>query len=149
MNNYWFTNFRVEQEGEFKWSYYLTSTKDQSRSAATRFGWGSRVPLATRVLPPGPAAKVPRPLSLSTFDVKLPNALLVEARPLGPDQTVLLHLRETEGEPFTVTESDIESPFPVVEAAVVNVLGELLQGGIESYRQEPYESRFLRLKFRP
>jgi hypothetical protein len=52
MNNYWFTNFRVEQEGEFKVHYYLTSTTDTSRSFATRFGWGSRVPLATRVLPP-------------------------------------------------------------------------------------------------
>ena len=28
MNNYWFTNFRATQEGEFKWSYYLTSTAD-------------------------------------------------------------------------------------------------------------------------
>ena len=27
MNNYWFTNFRTEQEGEFKFHYYLTSTE--------------------------------------------------------------------------------------------------------------------------
>ena len=52
MNNYWFTNFRTEQEGEFKWHYYLTSTHDTSTATATRFGWGSRVPLVTRVLPP-------------------------------------------------------------------------------------------------
>ena len=34
MNNYWFTNFRTEQEGEFRWHYYLTSTGDTSNSQA-------------------------------------------------------------------------------------------------------------------
>ena len=148
MNNYWFTNFRVEQEGELRWSYYLTSTRDLTRSAAARFGWGSRVQLATRVLPPSPGAKSDRPWTLSTFDVKLPNALLVEARPLGSGEGVLLHLRETDGKPFAVSEADIESPFPVAEAAMVNVLGEVLRGGIESHSQAPFESRFLVLKFR-
>ena len=52
MNNYWFTNFRPTQEGDFHWSYFLTSTSERGNSAATRFGWSSRVPLATRVLPP-------------------------------------------------------------------------------------------------
>ena len=28
MNNYWFTNFRLTQEGDFRWSYFLTSTRD-------------------------------------------------------------------------------------------------------------------------
>ncbi|MCC6490963.1 MAG: hypothetical protein IT364_25975, partial [Candidatus Hydrogenedentes bacterium] len=32
MNNYWFTNFRASQEGEFKWSYYITSTNDISNT---------------------------------------------------------------------------------------------------------------------
>ncbi len=148
MNNYWFTNFRVEQEGEFRWSYYLTSTREPTRSVAARFGWGSRIPLATRVLPPGQGAKSDRPWAVSTFDVKRANALLVEARPVGEAGSVWLHLRETEGQPFTISEADIESPFPVAEAAVVNVLGEVLEGGIESHRQAPYESRFLQVKFR-
>jgi len=86
---------------------------------------------------------------LSTFDVKLPNALLVEARPLAQGAGVRLHLRETDGQPFAVSEADIQSPFPVVEAAVVNVLGEVLRGGIESHSQAPFESRFLQIKFRP
>jgi hypothetical protein len=36
----------------------------------------------------------------------------------------------------------------VAEAAMVNVLGEVLRGGIESHSQAPFESRFLVLKFR-
>ncbi|MFV2068244.1 MAG: hypothetical protein ACC645_14825, partial [Pirellulales bacterium] len=55
MNNYWGTNFRATQQGEFRWSYYLTSTLDTSNRAATHFGWASRVPLVARVLPPGNA----------------------------------------------------------------------------------------------
>jgi hypothetical protein len=36
----------------------------------------------------------------------------------------------------------------VAQAAVVNVLGEVLNGAIESHSQAPFESRFLMLKFR-
>ena len=66
MNNYWFTNFRTEQEGEFKWHYYLTSTADTSTATATRFGWGSRVPLVTRVLPPAKGKAATRTASSAT-----------------------------------------------------------------------------------
>ena len=81
MNNYWFTNFRNEQQGEFKFHYYLTSTKDTSRTFATRFGWGSRTPLATRVLPPVKNGALREPQKLSTLAIAAPNLLVVETRP--------------------------------------------------------------------
>ena len=71
MNNYWFTNFRLTQEGEFRWSYFLTSTRDAGNAAATRLGWSARLPLATRVLPPLKSGQstAPPALSLVTIDV--------------------------------------------------------------------------------
>ncbi len=51
LNNYWTTNFRAAQEGEMSWSYVLTSAADASNEFASRFGWGVRVPLISRVLP--------------------------------------------------------------------------------------------------
>jgi hypothetical protein len=79
LNNYWTTNFRASQEGALRWTYTLSSTADRSLTAATRFGWGSRIPLAARVLPPG----APRGAldSKRTLRLEAPNLLLVEQRP--------------------------------------------------------------------
>ena len=73
MNNYWFTNFRAEQEGVFQWHYYLTTRPGTSRTDATRFGWNSRVPLATRVLPPAAEKSGQAPRTLSTIDIRDPQ----------------------------------------------------------------------------
>lgn len=96
MNNYWFTNFRATQEGEFKWTYYLTSTADGSDVEATRFGWGSRVPLVARVLPPG--AETGAAAVRSALQLGAPNLLLVSARPSRDARGVVLHLRELAGQ---------------------------------------------------
>lgn len=149
MNNYWFTNFRTEQEGEFRWQYYLTSTTDRSRTAATRFGWGSRVPLVTRVLPP---AKTPAaggtPRSVSTLGLGVPNVLVVEARPTSEGTGLFLHLREVEGQAVTLTAADLMTFAPLQGADEVNVIEETVAAGIESLSLEPYAARFVRLRFR-
>jgi len=145
MNNYWFTNFRAEQEGEFKWHYYLTSSTDTTRSFATRFGWGSRVPLVTRVLPPvrTPAARLPRVLSALTLDA--PNVLVVEARPLTNGAGVFLHLREVEGKSVTLTAEDIVTWSELRGLHEVNVLEQTLRENIDSLTLEPYEVKFVKL----
>jgi hypothetical protein len=148
MNNYWFTNFRTEQEGEFKFHYYLTSTKDTSRTFATRFGWGSRTPLATRVLPPVKTGAVREPQRLSALAVTPSNLLIVEARPTRNGDGIILHLRELEGKPVTITEEEILTSSGIRSADEVNVLEEAVQQGIESLTFKPYEAKFLRLMFR-
>ncbi|NOS70849.1 MAG: glycosyl hydrolase family 38 [Verrucomicrobia bacterium] len=148
MNNYWFTNFRTEQEGEFKFHYYLTSTKDTSRTFATRFGWGSRTPFATRVLPPGKAVANAALKNLSTITVNTPNLLIVETRPTRTGDGIFLHLRELEGKAVTITETDLVTSAELRSADEVNVLEEVLNEGIESLAFKPYEVKFLRLRFR-
>ncbi|MBI2924711.1 MAG: glycosyl hydrolase family 38 [Verrucomicrobia bacterium] len=148
MNNYWFTNFRTEQQGEFKFHYYLTSTKDTSRTFATRFGWGSRTPLATRVLPPVKAGAVREPQKLSALVVTPSNLLIVEARPTRNGDGIFLHLRELEGQPVTITEQEVVAAAEIQGADEVNMLEEAIQPGIESLTFKPYEVKFLRLMFR-
>src|SRR5690606_20438631 len=53
MNNYWVTNYIADQRGGHSWTYYITSSSDHSNDFASRFGWGTRVPLLTRILPGG------------------------------------------------------------------------------------------------
>ncbi|MCU0456053.1 MAG: glycosyl hydrolase family 38, partial [Bacteroidales bacterium] len=51
MNNYWVTNFNADQRGGHTWTYYLTTSADVSNGFATRFGWSSRIPFLSRILP--------------------------------------------------------------------------------------------------
>jgi hypothetical protein len=147
MNNYWFTNFRASQEGEFKWSYYLTSTKVLDNAWATRFGWGSRIPMVCRVLPAGKSSKPNLPISLSALDVRVPNIVLVEARPTAIGGQIILHLREVEGKPATISQEQVSTWTELGRADEVNVLEETLRDEIESLSFNPFEVKFVRLHF--
>ncbi len=144
MNNYWVTNFRASQEGEFKWSYFLTSGNDLSATFAARFGWSSRIPFLCRVLPPGKVSKKPRDHSMLLMDAN--NILLVSAKPSLDGRGILLHLRETEGKP---TEFSISLPGMRPQNQViteVNVLGETVRQPAKSLKIEAWESKFLKLE---
>jgi hypothetical protein len=155
MNNYWFTNFRTEQEGEFKWHYYLTSTKDPSTATATRFGWSSRVPLVTRVLPPAKgkaAASDPSHASKSTvipiMAFPSPNLLVVEYRPAADLKGIVLHLREVAGQPATLATKDIVSAARISRLDEVNVLEQPLKTGLGTVSFQPWEAKFVKLTLR-
>jgi Glycosyl hydrolases family 38 N-terminal domain/Glycosyl hydrolases family 38 C-terminal domain len=156
MNNYWFTNFRTEQEGEFKWHYYLTSTPDPSTAAATRFGWGSRVPLVTRVLPPAKGKALARTRSraplpaggsnvIPTIAVPVPNLLVVECRPAADLKGIILHLRETAGSPATLAMKDIASTVRITRLDEVNVLEQPLHSKLNAVRFQPWKTKFVKL----
>ena len=100
LNNYWTTNFRSSQEGEMTWQYTITSGKDGSNTAATRFGWGTRVPFVSRVLPASPAPQNDL-LTRSAWPFLPTSVLMVSARPV--EDGILYHLRETEGKTATVS----------------------------------------------
>ncbi len=55
MNNYWWTNFVRDQNGDFKWSYTITTQSGQGEDAAFRWALAERVPLLWRIVPRGPA----------------------------------------------------------------------------------------------
>jgi hypothetical protein len=148
MNNYWFTNFRTQQDGEFKFHYYLTSSKDTSRTFATRFGWGSRVPFVARVLPPVKTGTAHTAQRLSALTLTAPNVLVVDARPASSGEGVFLHLREIAGQSVTITQGDLVTSCELRSVDEVDVLETTLRGGIAALTFKPYEVKFVRMLFR-
>jgi len=143
MNNYWFTNFRASQEGEFSWSYSITSGNDTCNARATRFGWCSRIPPIARVLPPGDSSAQASTVSL--LDLKLPDVLLVSARPAKYGDGVILHLREADGDPTAIAVKDIACRAEIVALREVDVLERDLTKDLSTLTFGPFESKFVRL----
>ncbi len=143
LNNYWVTNFRASQEGELKWSYAISSSKDVSNSAAVRFGWGSRVPFPARVLPPGTGKKAP--FSHSLLDLGTPGILLVKAGPSCDGKGITLHLREVNGNKAQLDTAALLKTAHVKSIQEVDVL----EGNPRSITGplvfKPHEVKFIRL----
>ncbi len=140
-NNYWTYNFRGSKESEFAWSYYLTSTPDTSNTAATRFGWGSRTPLAARVFAAG--NRTGGAPSRSLLQVKAPNVLVVNARPARRGNGIIVHLREVDGK-RTAVEIECFGRNPR-RIDTVNVLEETIERSVSELRLNPFEVVFVRL----
>ena len=95
MNNYWVTNFNADQRGGHTWSYYMTTSADISGTFASQFGWGSRVPFLTRILPgEGTGDNKEEGSFIEGWPA---NVVLISARPFDEGKTILVHLRETGG----------------------------------------------------
>jgi alpha-mannosidase len=145
MNNYWVTNFRANQEGEFQWSYFLTSSRQASRIFSTRAGWGSRIPMLCRVFPAGISSIAPFERSLLHIDGD--NILLVSAKPALNRNGIILHLREVEGKPTDFRIYAADAPGIKGRLVEVNVLEEEIVPPPQSLRIGAWESRFYLLEF--
>lgn len=143
LNNYWTTNFKAGQEGELKWSYYLTSGTDTSNTYATRFAWGSRVPMITRVFTPGKSEKEK---SKNSFLKIVPeNLLIVVARQAQDEHGVVLQIREIEGVETKIKINDLVRTNMFTSAYEVNVLDEELSKDKEIIF-DAFETKFIILK---
>ncbi|MCP3904552.1 MAG: hypothetical protein GY715_13065 [Planctomycetes bacterium] len=141
MNNYWTTNYRASQEGEFRFGYALTSMGRSSRGEATRFGWASRIPLLGRVLPGGGP---PRPLERRTLlPIEAENLILIAARPDRAGPGLLLHLREVEGRRAHLPTDRWQVAGGPARVREVNVLGDAKEASTGAIEFAPFESKFL------
>ncbi len=143
MNNYWVTNFNADQMGEFQWSYFIHSSKDNSTEYATKYAWENRIPLLVRVLPAGTAK--PQPLQpASIFRIVPDNVLLVNMKPVEGEKAVLLQLREIGGKPatFTVTSDRIR----INRVTVCDVTGTPVSGH-PSPDFTSWENKFIKLSW--
>lgn len=144
LNNYWTTNFKASQEGELKWSYYLTSEESAKNADATRFAWASRIPMLSRVFPSGESGKNPASASLITISPK--NLLIVVARPSDSDKGIVLQVRETEGETAVIDKKELLRSNRFGDAMVVNVLEEKTAENDNRIIFKPFETKFILLK---
>ena len=141
-NNYWVTNFRASQEGELRWSYYLTSDSDISNTFATRFGWSARVPIYGRVMPKGAPNNMPT--SFSSFRFSNDNLLMTSATPSIEEGYILINVRELDGKPTPFQISDATGK--VLEFSIVNAIEETMQSGLKEVQFAPFENKFIKLK---
>jgi hypothetical protein len=141
-NNYWTTNFRASQEGELRWSYYLTSGSDVSNTFATKFGWSSRVPIYARVMPKGKDNNLP--MQYSSFRFSENNLLMTSATPSIDEGYILINVRELDGKqtPLQITDSSGK----ILEFSVVNAIEEPMQNGLKEVSFKPFENKFIKLK---
>lgn len=143
MNNYWVTNFNADQRGGHSWSYYLTSSDDNSDTFATRFGWGARVPVLTRIIPG--AGKGDERWE-GTFIQGWPSGVIVvNARPDSEGESVIIQLRETAKEEATLslTNGSTGQPLTLRE---VDVTGKPVVAA--SAKIGPLESKFFKIVLR-
>ena len=147
MNNYWFTNFRAYQEGGFHWTYQITTTRDTTNAAASKFAWGIRNPFPSRTFPAGK-----NELSIPLFQtIKIAgssNIMLVNSRPdFNKQGSVLIHLRELDGLPGTTTFLSSVDGRPIRRMIEVNVLGEEIGQPLQSVSLTPFAVKFVRLEY--
>ncbi|NUQ22324.1 MAG: hypothetical protein HUU34_00105 [Saprospiraceae bacterium] len=145
LNNYWVTNFKASQEGELRWRYSLTSSGDPSDLFATRFGWGVRTPLLSRVLLPQKGSPGEEPVSVSLAALGSPNILLVQACLAMDGRGVALQVREVEGKPAVLDIPGLKAAARAAKAVETNILEEkaaVLNGPLAL---KPYETKFIKL----
>ena len=141
MNNYWVTNFNADQRGMYTWTYNLTSMDKNSDKAATKFGWGNRIPFLARVIPASPIEKKASN-TLSLLSNIPDNVLLINASPLEEENAVLFHLREVDGKDSSfLPRSFSDKPMKWFET---NVLGEEIKE-TQKLNVKALESKFFKL----
>jgi alpha-mannosidase len=147
MNNYWNTNFRAYQEGDFSWSYQITTSADTTNTFATKFAWNERNPFPTRTFPAGgDELKVS---SMATLKITGPaNAMIVNSRPAFKGKgTILLHFRELEGHTADVKLSSSVPGKSIRKMIEVNAIGKQIGEPLTSISLKPYEVRFIEILF--
>ncbi len=143
MNNYWVTNFNSYQQGGFEFRYCFTSLGSSNNQLPTQFGWGSRIPFLTRVLPAGEASAPP--LSESIISILPENVLLVSAQPMANENAVLLHLREVGDKPAGVKVT-IKGK-NVLQLVETDVLGSCSLNADSPLMLYPLEAKFVKVRW--
>lgn len=147
MNNYWTTNFRAYQEGGFNWTYQITTSKDTTITAATKFGWGVRNPLLTRTFPEG-KDELDQPIAKTIELVGDPNAILINSRPaFTSDGSILLHFREVDGRPARIQLSSQIDNRPIKSLKEVNIVGDKIRALDTNISFKPNEVKFIEVQF--
>jgi len=147
LNNYWVTNFKASQEGELQWTYSITSSLDRSDMFATKYGWGERVPLKSRILFPSKGASETKLESKSLIDIAVPKLLLVNTSLSADNKGIILHLREVEGDHAILDIRRLLEETNASSAYEVNILEEELKLLTGPILIEHFETRFIKLKF--
>lgn len=118
MNNYWHTNYRAAQGGDFRFRFVVTSAASTDVAALSRVGWEEITPLeADEITSQDKALDLPRPLdgkASSFLTIDDPNVLLDIWKPAEDGDGTILRLIDLGGAARTVT---IKTPLLTIHKA--------------------------------
>jgi len=103
MNNYWFTNYRAQQGGTFRFRYSIFSGKDLSREQLARFDADTRAPVLAYPFASTFSANIsqadrPMPAAAGSFlGLDAPNLQMVVFKEAEDGDGYILRFRETAG----------------------------------------------------
>jgi hypothetical protein len=127
MNNYWWTNYKADQGGDFVFRYAFTSNAKSDTAQSTHFGAEVAAPLLATVRAPGSTGPLTEAPS-SLLQVEEPNVVLFGLPRSETGDGMVLHLRETAGQQ-TLAHINIGA-LNVHEAALCNLI-ETPQGPLQ------------------
>lgn len=142
MNNYWVTNFNADQMGELQWSYFITSSTDNSIGYATRFAWENRIPFLIRVLQADERSTAGFPAA-SLLKIVPQNLLLVNMRPVEGERAVMLQLREIDGKPARFEATSDKIAIQSIEER--DVVGAPISDASLDFA--PWENKFIKISW--
>lgn len=142
LNNYWTTNFKASQEGQMRWTYFISSSENASNSFASRYSMGNRIPFLSRVLPASDREEDRNPKSLMTIDS--PNIVIINSLPSIDGKGIVLHLRETEGKECNINIKHLLN-LKATSYQEVNVLEEKITELENEWHIGAFESKFLKI----
>jgi len=102
MNNYWFTNYKAGQDGEFVFRFCLTSDRTMEPEAASRFGESAAAPMRAVVVPPASAGRTLPPEG-SLVAVEPDHVALTAFKPADDGRGLIVRVRELAGRDARVT----------------------------------------------
>ncbi|MBI3697629.1 MAG: hypothetical protein HY238_22695, partial [Acidobacteria bacterium] len=158
MNNYWFTNYKAAQGGEFTFRYFLTSGCGLTSEALARFDAATRSPLVvypyydtTNVAFSRREAKLPM-AQRSFFTVSAENVQVAAVKPAEDGNGIIVRLLETAGRHGTARLAGF--PFTVSGAYLANGVEENLKplptsGGAVEAPLGPHQYTTVRLAQSP
>lgn len=132
---------REESLANELWTYNITSGSNVNNSDAIMFAWNSRLPLIPRLFP-GSGNEVHEYANISLLSEFPKNVHLVNIRPKSKGNSILLHLRETDGENVQFTpQFGVIQRFTMIKTDVNgNRLGDQQ---LNSIVMKPYETVFM------
>ena len=142
MNNYWVTNFRASQEGEFRWNYYITSTDDLTNSAAMNFTRNSRTPIYSRIMPVGKENN--KPLSFTGLEIENSNLIMTSSTISKDPGWLLLNVVEMDGKDTELIIKDMSGKS--CQFQFVNAIEEPISSLDSSGIFKAFENRFIKVK---
>ena len=132
MNNYWHTNYRAEQGGQFRFRYIITSAAQTEPAALSRMGWEEVTPLEKdEVQSQDKALSSPRPLDGeqgSFLRVQDPDLLLETWKPAEDGNGTILRFLDLGGAARMVT---VSTPLLTIDKVVQTDAVERNEGALD------------------